>query len=93
MLPEVLVIFACVNSTGCSETSSLYFQQNPDVKKKIDAKSEQVREYIGPSIVDTVGPLLFVAGGGTGTIKLNKYFSLQLKKDSGIVTFRCNLPF
>jgi len=93
MLPEMLVIFACVNNTGCSETSSLYFSQNPQVKKQIDFDTEQVREYIGPKVVDVVGPLLFFSAGGTGTIKLNKYFSLQLKKDTGIISFHEDLPW
>lgn len=93
MLSEALVIFACVNSTGCPETSSLYFSQNPELKKSLDQKAESIRQYVGPNFVDVVGPALFVVAGGTGTIKINKYFSLQLKKDSGILTFRWDLPW
>ncbi len=92
MLPEALVIFACVKNTGCSETSSLYFSQNPEVKREIDLKAEHLRNYVGPSVVDTIGPMLFVVAGGTGTVKINKYFSFQFNKESGILSFRCDLP-
>jgi hypothetical protein len=87
MLPEALVLFACFNSTGCTETSNEYFRRNPDIKHKIDKTAENVRQYVGPSIVDTVGPFLFVAAGGTGVIHLHEHFNLQMKKDSATLIF------
>lgn len=87
MLSEALVIFACVNSTGCSETSSLYFSQNPEIKKAIDLKANQAKKYIGPKLVDTVGPLMYYISGGTGNINLHKHFNLQISKERGILVF------
>jgi hypothetical protein len=91
MVAEGLVIFACLSSNGCSRTSSLYFTEHPEVKKYFDREGTYVEHYLGPYIIDTVGPALFVVGGGTGTIKLNKYFSVQINKQSGILTFRWDL--
>lgn len=88
----MLVILACTTGKGCPQTSSLYFSQNPQIKKDFDKDAANIREYVGPSIVDTVGPALFVVAGGTGTVKINKYFSLQFKRDTGMVTFRYDLP-
>jgi len=104
MIQEMLVLLACTSNpsvhhgnsmeysytagSACGSTSSLYFSENPDVKIRLDKDEKMVREYIGPSIVDTVGPALFIVGGGTGTIKINKFFSVQLSKNSGILTFR-----
>jgi len=88
VLPEALVIFACINNTGCTETSNQYFIYRPDVKRYIDHTGETARQFIGPKIVDTVGPALFVVAGGRGTIKLSQYWSLQFSKQDGIISFR-----
>lgn len=88
LLEEALVIFACIHGTGCSETSNQYFSVHPEVKEIVDHEGRVIREYIGPAVVDTVGPMLFVVVGGTGTIRLNKYFSLQINKETGTLSFR-----
>lgn len=87
-LEEALVIFACMNGTGCTETSNQYFVVHPEVKQYIDREGQDLRKLFGPNLVDTAGPMLFVIAGGTGTIKLTKYFSLQANKQSGIISFR-----
>lgn len=87
MLSEVLVIFACVNSTGCNETSDLYFFQNPEIKKQIDKEGRIIRNYVGPGLVDTIGPALFVVGGGTGVVHIRKQLDLQIRRDSAMLTF------
>jgi hypothetical protein len=86
-LEEALVIFACVSSNGCSETSTEYFRRKPDVKEYIDQKGQRIRQYIGPTLVDTVGPMLFVVGGGTGTVHLHDHFNLQMNKQSATLVF------
>jgi hypothetical protein len=108
VIAEGLVIFSCIvnppvhhgnsedssfnSGSACSSTSSLYFSQNPEVKTQIDKSEKIVTDYVGPSIVNTVGPALFVVAGGSGTIKINKYFSLQFTRDSGILSFRIGCP-
>jgi hypothetical protein len=87
VLPEAIVIFACINSTGCSETSNLYFQQNPDIKRQVDKDAENIREYIGPRVVDNFGPILFIFAGGTGTIHIHDHIDLRINKTSGIFSF------
>ena len=87
MLPEALVIFACVNSSGCPETSSLYFSYRPEVKKVIDIKAKQARNLVGPRTVDTIGPLLFYVAGGTGNINLHRHLNLQISREKGILVF------
>ncbi len=87
MLPEALVIFACVNNTGCTESTGIYFSQHPEVKKTIEDKAENARQIIGPRIIDSVGPFIYVVAGGTGTIHIDKYFSLQIRKDSSILSY------
>ena len=88
MLAEALVLFACVNNTGCTETSNQYFVAYPEMKKYFDHTAETARQYVGPQIVDNVGPVLFVVAGGKGTVKLSHYWSLQFGRDQGILSFR-----
>lgn len=87
MLPEALVIFACVNSTGCSETSSHYFYTHPDVKEMVRKNEKRIEEFIGPYVIQSVGPLFYVAAGGTGTVRLNKYFNLQISTQKSTLMF------
>lgn len=78
MLPEALVIFAFLNSTGCSETSSHYFNTHPEMKEMVEKHGKRIEEYLGPYVIGTVGPVLHVVSGGTGTVRLNRQFSLQV---------------
>jgi hypothetical protein len=88
MIAEALVIFACTRNVGCTETSNQYFRENPDIKNIVDTEEHKIRDFIGPDFVDRFGPILFIASGGSGTIKLNKYFSLQGNQSSGTVSYR-----
>lgn len=87
MLPEALVIFACVNSTGCSQTADLYFSQHQELKHEIEEDAKAAREYVGPKIVDTVGPMLVFVAGGTGTIHLHNHLDLRIQKDNSVLSF------
>ena len=88
MLPEALVIFACLNSTGCSETSAHYFNTHPEARKVIKNGEEKIKYYVGPTLITTVGPFIYAAAGGTGTVRLNRYFSLQISKNQNTISYR-----
>jgi hypothetical protein len=88
MLPEAIVLFACINGTGCSSTSSLYFSQNPEVKAMLDRDAEKVTKIVGPTTIEVVGPFLFFAAGGRGVVKLSNDFSVQAEKTGGRLVFR-----
>lgn len=87
MLPEALVVFACLNSTGCSETSSHYYNTHPDVRELVERNEKKIEKFIGPQIIATFGPMIYVAAGGTGTVRLNKFFSLQINHEKGTLVF------
>ena len=88
MLEEALVIFACLNSKGCSETSSLYYNRRPEMKQVMESHERKLKKVIGPTVVELLGPVLFVAAGGTGTVRIDKTFSLQINKQSSILFLR-----
>lgn len=87
MLGEALVIFSCLKSVGCSETSSTYFYTYPDMKEFVDKKAKNVEEFVGPKFIHTFGPMIYAVAGGTGTLKLNKYISLQASREKGTLMF------
>jgi hypothetical protein len=98
MLSEALVIFACAGNlstqqgvSGCSNASSLYFQQNPEFKLMLDRDAQQIRYFVGPQVVDAVGPFLFAVAGGSGTIKIDKNFSFNGNIHGGTLVFRLEL--
>lgn len=55
--------------------------------KKIKKMNKKIEKFIGPTVIATVGPFLYAAAGGTGTVRLNKYFSLQLSTQKAILGF------
>ncbi len=89
MLQEAVVILACVTSKGCSQTSGHYFNTNPESKKIMKKHEKKIRDYIGhEEALLVIGPTLFFAAGGTGTIRLAKNWNLQLNKEKAIISYR-----
>ena len=78
-MTEFLVIIACLNGKGCSETSNAYYQAHPELQEMVHVQEKKIKDYCGPIVVETAGPFLFIVAGGTGNIKLYKNLSLEIK--------------
>lgn len=91
MLPEALVLFACLNSTGCSETSTHYYNTHPEVREMIQKNEQKIERFIGPTLIQTLGPVLYIAAGKSGTMRINKYLSLQLSSQTSTLVFNKEL--
>ena len=91
MLPEMLVMFACANNTGCTETSDQYFALHPESKQILLDEAYQIRKMVGPKVVDTVGPFLVFATGGHGTVNLGHHLSLQFSQSDATISFRLDI--
>ena len=81
-MQEFLVVISCLNAKGCNETSNAYYESHPQLKEMIQTNEKKVREFVGPVIVETAGPVFFVIAGGSGNIKLYKDLSLKFDKNS-----------
>lgn len=57
------------------------------MREMVEANERKVAKFIGPTIIETFGPFIYVAAGGTGTLRLNKLFSLQMNTKTGTLTF------
>ena len=86
-MEEFLVIFACLNSTGCSETSHHYYSTHPQVQEAVKRGERIAKKYIGPVIIETVGPTLLFVAGGTGHVRLHSNISLKINQDGAILGF------
>ena len=86
-MQEFLVIFACLGNHGCTETSKTYYGYHPELREVVEYNERRVRNYLGPFIIDNVGPVVFMAAGGTGSFKLTENISLQISplKDSMLI--------
>lgn len=53
----------------------------------VKSNEKKIERFIGPTIIQTVGPVIFAAAGGTSTVRLNKYFNLQLSIQKNTLIF------
>ncbi len=86
-IEELIVALACISGNGCSETTHVYYFYNPIVKERISHETKKVNNFIGNDII-VLAPIAFVIVGGSGSIKLSKYISLDLSKGEKSVSFK-----
>lgn len=77
---EFLVLVACLNGKGCSETSNAYYKAHPELQEMVHQNEKKIKDFCGPIIVESAAPIAFVAAGGTGNFKLYGNFSLEVKQ-------------
>ena len=88
MLPEALVIYTCLMSKGCSETSSQYYQTHPQFREFVEVEERRVKEALGPTVIQYWGPFIWAASGQEATIRTSENFYLTFKKETGMITFK-----
>lgn len=84
-MEELLVVFACLNSTGCKETSKHYYNTHSKVQEIVKNSEDLVKDYVGPVVIESIGPVLIFSTGGTGIVRINQKFSLQINRDHSIL--------
>lgn len=86
MIQEFLVLLACTQNLGCSQTTNTYFQAHPEFKQMARNADKEAKKLIAPEVV-LLSPLAIYAVRGKGSFRVNKYFSLELKQDSKMIQF------
>lgn len=87
-MAELLVLFACINNAGCSETSSQYYVQNPEFREIVTRNETRVREALGPIITQYAAPLAWAAAGKEATTRLSTSFYMTFKMDHQTLLFK-----
>lgn len=86
-MEELLVTIACLSGKGCPETVHLYYTYNPKVEAAIKQSTAKATAYIGQDVA-RLAPIAFIAAGGSGSVRINRYISLDISKGEGIVSFK-----
>lgn len=87
-MSELLVLFACLNRTGCSETSSQYYIQHPEFQEFVKTKEDRIKEALGPIVTQYMGPIIGAAMGLEATARLSTRFYLTFKLDNQVLLFK-----
>lgn len=85
-MQEFLLIFSCVYSIGCKETSAAYEQYNPDTVINI-------RDYLNsyPDWAKTYAPFAVCGLNQVCSVKISDKISLNTKKDQIFIVFQTNI--
>lgn len=87
-MAELLVLFACINSTGCPETSSLYYDQHPAFRQELALREGELERELGTFTVQYAAPILGVAAGRQYTAKIYNNLYFGFNKNFETLTFR-----
>ncbi len=78
MIDEALVIFSCLNNTGCSEAGANYYSKHKSLQEQVQEDEKQIKNIVNPFIVDYILPIAATAAGASYNIKLNKECTFKM---------------
>lgn len=87
-MPELLVLFACANHTGCSETSSQYYIQHPEFREFVETQGNRIKEAVPAIVTEYMAPVLWAAAGQEATTRISTRFYLTFKLDRQVLMFK-----
>jgi len=88
MLPEALVILACLKTNGCIQASNNYYALHPEIKTALEEKETNIKNYAGPYVVGVITPLVYLATGSTANLFIDENFSVQTSQTKVLASFR-----
>lgn len=87
-MAELLVLFACLNNTGCQETSSQYYQQHQEFRELVATEENRIKQAAGPLLTQYGGPILLAASGREATTRLTTRLYLTFSLNKQILLFK-----
>lgn len=88
MIQELLVLLACSQNAGCSDTTSQYFEANPKARQIVYEHRDKMKRVLPPSIVSITPVALFLVRQ-KGNFYVTRNISLQLlEQDRLFVVFK-----
>lgn len=87
-MPEFLVFLACLNNTGCPETSNQYYSQHPELQEFVKTEENKIKEAAGPVAVQYLAPIMWAASGQEATARLSTRLYLTFKLDHQVLLFK-----
>ena len=90
MLPELLVLFSCINQTGCAETANVYKKQNPSIVEVIDNVENKAEQALQPFLVQYWAPIALYTAGREGSVRLTSKVALNLNQKNTLLLYTHN---
>jgi hypothetical protein len=77
---ESLVLFSCLNNTGCQEASSNYYATHPSLKEIVDENETKAKNIAGSFLVEYAFPIIGTAAKKEVYFKVNREFSIKFNE-------------
>ena len=77
----MLVLFACINQTGCNESYSTYYHNKPSIQELVQNTESKLKNYTNPLVFEYAAPTAFALAGRDVNFKLNRNFSFRYNKE------------
>lgn len=87
-MQEIILIFACLNKTGCEETYKAYYKYNPTLVEMVKNNEQKAEKLLKPYAIDQVLPFVMAATGQEVTFNINKNFTIKNYKNNTQLTFK-----
>ena len=81
-MEHLVLIFACINGTGCSETFQTYKYYNATTVNLVESKALEYKKIVPVILSDYILPLSAASAGATAVFKLNKYTNIGVNRDN-----------
>lgn len=87
MIQELLLIFACVDSKGCSETTQAYINYNKDIVNSIENTAKVVKNTIPGPITRVLLPMYNVYTAKAVIFSVNQYTIVGISNENISISF------
>ena len=88
MIEAGLVVLACSLGKGCIETSTQFYNTNPELKQIVNNTKQLSYQYLGQFTVEYTLPLVLISLNKNGTIKITRNIAFSFEKDRQIINFK-----
>lgn len=87
-MPELLTLFACINATGCSQTSSQYYATHLVFQEFVRTQENRVKEALPTVVTEYWAPVVWIAAGRESTVRLTRDFSMSFRLNNQVLMFK-----
>ena len=77
MIQETLVIFACLNSTGCEQSKLNYLDKNKDVVEVIKIAERRAKQILPEQFTNHIVPVAMILVKQEFSLNINKNISIN----------------
>lgn len=86
-MQELIVILACLNNNGCTESYSAYAKYNPLLIQELNRMEVEYKNKLGPVVTNYVLPMTSFAAFNRFNLRLDKHLVLTYSKNEYKLTF------